>query len=189
MKHKPLLPALTLLAAGWLMSACGGGADDLPGPPRPPRPPPPTSTPQILNVSGTDTASFGSQLDLREFAASRPTTAGEVTGLMATSQGVLVPRLGPGGVPVLADPQVVITASAMGVSVSVTRQSGNRKWSYVTFCVSSTAPAPCPNINFDTANRRVTFNGMQVQHSGADDSLATAPITLNGSLRWAAADE
>ena len=80
-------------------------------------------------------------------------------------------------------------ASAMGVSVSVTRQSGNRKWSYVTFCVSSTAPAPCPNINFDTANRRVTFNGMQVQHSGADDSLATAPITLSGSLRWAAADE
>ncbi|MEE8057982.1 MAG: hypothetical protein V3T17_09115 [Pseudomonadales bacterium] len=44
-------------------------------------------------------------------------------------------------------------------------------------------------IIFDATNRTVTFNNVTVQPAIGQDSQSTAPLTMNGTLVWTAADE
>jgi len=187
MKNKPFLPALTLVAASLLITACGGGGDD--DGPGTTDPTGPSSASQILTVSGADTAGFGTQLDLREFAFGRIDLTLLEGALLATSPGVLATLTGGGGPTLPPEPVVVIVTTPFAVSMRINTSNGSQSWRYSTACFVNQVTAPCPNISFDRANRRVTFNDQLVQAAGGSDNLATAPIRLTGSLAWAEDDE
>lgn len=170
------IPFLCALAA----TACsgGGGSGD----------PATTTSGEVvaegeLQLSGADTGAVGTRLEIGDVALVRD--EGQPDTYYCIDRGSRVSGFeyslasGPGdlfGNTVLADPlnTFVINAIAGGLDgISMTILVGGVGYDYV--CVS------CAGLGFDTDNRMITFDGVEVMPSG---SAATGPLTLDGTILW-----
>jgi len=145
--------------------------------------------PNVLTLTGDDAATYGSELNLTEFAFGTPVIVGPIPSLIATNDGVLQHVLNGTNDPSVAANAIVFISSDVGISmrINVNGESGL----YLMACVDRTGAATlCENIELDVDNRTITFTDTVVQPStSSTNTLGTAPLTLNGTLAWTAADD
>lgn len=177
------LLSTALVCTAAFFAACGGGDDDTP-----------TTgggAAHTLTLSGTDTAQIGTSVTFTEFAFGQLGGV-PLMGSLAAGTDTLVMRLESGeDIDTLPATGAFVVTSGSLVSLHFFRNNGASVWLYSLVCLSGAGTTNCPNIVFDRSARTVTFNGTTLRATvgGSSGSLASAPLTLTGTLRWTLADE
>ncbi len=148
---------------------------------------------RILSISGADATSLGGEIKLTEVAYRKNFGfADEV--VIATTDGILdfVLALAGEGTANPSGPlpidRTVFNIMPFGISMTIFR--GDQEWAYTLACTANNGlTVNCSNINFDSTNRTITLTDVVVMAAISSGNLASAPLTLNGSITWIAADE
>lgn len=125
---------------------------------------------QVLMLSGNDTTTLGKQISLDDYNYSVGLDASFVV-----ASGVLSD-----------DPSSFLSIIAKPSVIAVSVLKDGQDWTYEFSCADT-----CDALAFDAEQRTITFNDIQMSayKDTVASSFSTAPLTLNGSISWDAADE
>lgn len=125
---------------------------------------------QVLMLRGSDTTTLGKQISLDDYNYSVGLDASFVV-----ASGVLS-----------NDPSSFLSIIAKPSVIAVSVLKDGQDWTYEFSCTDT-----CDALAFDAEQRTITFNDIQMSayKDTVATSLSTAPLTLNGSISWDAADE
>ncbi len=148
---------------------------------------------RILSLSGGDATTLGGEIKLTEIAYRKNFGfADEV--VIATTDGILdfvLALAGEGTASPSTPPPFNRTVfNIMPFGISMTIFKGEQEWAYTLVCTANNGQTTnCSNINFDSANRTITLTDVVVINATSVGNLASAPLTINGTINWVEGDE
>ena len=138
---------------------------------------PPPSGVSTLTLSGDDTAQIGTTLRTGDIKYGRRDLTGVLESIIIVDEGSMIPDEGTSTELIIHDDinnLFVISASDFGISMSVVRNLTT--YSYT--CVRAGTSDNCSTLDFDTANRTVTFTDTTVENTSTSSVL-----TINGMVQ------
>ncbi len=148
---------------------------------------------RILSISGGDATILGGEIKLTEIAYRKNFGFSDEV-VIATTDGILdfVLALAGEGTADLSSPlpinRTVFNIMPFGISMTIFR--GGQEWAYTLVCTANNGQTiNCSNINFDSVNRTITLTDVVVIEASSGGNMASAPLTINGTITWIAGDE